>query len=401
VVVLLAAVTPPCRLVAQDRLVGERVVGIGASFDAIRFSGAGLQQSNFSGLDSTRVRSLSQMSIPVTAVWPVGGGWRMDATALYAAGTVTFADATAAGGERRATLRGTSDMRLRASGPMLREGLLATIGVNLPAGQTSLNGEEFSALRILSAPALGVGSSPVGAGLSGTVGVVSAHDVGRWAIAAGLSYEVRGTFQPVAALSAGAPSTEFRPGGVVRGSLAADRVIGAHRLNLAFAADAFGEDRLQGDASAGDAVARVRLGPVFSSDIQLYLGVRHFRELLVYGSHRWRAPYARDGVTVNASSGSYVDIGTRGAVRVTPSIDIFSALDGRWHSGLGVDQGLPTAGVRSGSVTLGGSARRGPVTAQPYVRLQAGSLSQRGAEIAVPRQGFAGVVPGFVLFTRF
>jgi hypothetical protein len=386
---------------AQERLVGERVVGVGLSFDAVSFSGAGLAQAGFAGLDSARVRSVRQVAIPVSAAWPIGGGWRMDLTTLYASGTVAYRDQSAPTDRREATLAGPSDIRVRATGRLLHDAVVVTIGANAPTGRTSLDLDQFSALRVVSAPALGLGSSPVGAGPSGTIGVVTSREVGPWALAAGVSYEMRGTFQPVAALTAGSPSTDFRPGGVVRGSLAADRMIGAHRLNLAVATDVFAEDRLRGGtASTGD-LARVQLGPVLSSDVQLQLGVRRLREWLVYGSHRWRAPFSRDGRTVRESSGTYIDAGTRGAVRVTRMADLFAGLDARWHSGLGIDQGVPTAGVRSGSTTIGASIRRGRMTLQPYLRAQAGTLVQRGIDVPSVSQGFVGVVPGFVLFTRF
>jgi hypothetical protein len=41
------------------------------------------------------------------------------------------------------------------------------------------------------------------------------------------------------------------------------------------------------------------------------------------------------------------------------------------------------------------------MTLQPYLRAQAGTLVQRGIDVPSVSQGFVGVVPGFVLFTRF
>src|SRR5918992_681898 len=48
---------------------------------------------------------------------------------------------------------------------------------------------------------------------------------GDWAWAAGLSYEVRGRFAPVAALSAGLPSPDFDPGDALHFSLATDGLL--------------------------------------------------------------------------------------------------------------------------------------------------------------------------------
>jgi hypothetical protein len=81
--------------------------------------------------------------------------------------------------------------------------------------------------------------------------------------------------------------------------------------------------------------------------------------------------------------------------------DLILGLDGRWHSGLGVDQGLPTSGVTSGSLTAGVQFTRGLLAVQPYVRLQAGSLRQRAALVQSSAQSFVGTGGGLVVVTRF
>ncbi len=80
--------------------------------------------------------------------------------------------------------------------------------------------------------------------------------------------------------------------------------------------------------------------------------------------------------------------------------DVIMAGEGRWHSGLGVDEGMPTAGVRSASLTLGIDGRRGLLSLQPYVRAQAGQLHQRGSGNDV-RPSFVGLAGGLVLVSRF
>ena len=386
---------------AQERLLGDHSIGAAALFETISFGGAGLLQSNFAGLDTSRITRVQQFGLPVTAASPLGGGWRVDVTTLFAHGTVTYTDPKASGGTRTAALNGLSDLRLRASGRLLNDAVVMTIGVNAPTGRTALTTTQFSTLRILAAPGLGLGSSPVGAGPSGTVGVVYGAQAGPWGLAMGGSYEFRGSYQPVAALSAGAPSADFRPGGVIRASLGADRVIGPHRLSLAFAADVFSDDKLRNGASTTLRSATVRLGPVLSSDAQLQIAAPRFRDLIVYSAYRWRAPFARDGQTVTGSSGHYLEAGVRAALPISRNSDMVFATDGRLHSGLGVDQGLPTAGVKSGSATLGLNARLGLLSVQPYVRAQAGSLTQRAALLSTGAQSFAGVSSGLVVMTKF
>jgi len=391
---------------AQDRLVGSKLAAVGASFESISFGDAGLVQTAFNGLDSVRVQRVRQFTLPLTAAMPMGAGWRLDITTLYSTGSVTYRDGSANGASRTATLAGVSDIRLRATGRVLRDGLIVTVGANAPTGRTTLSTAEFSALRILSSPALGMGSTPVGAGPSGTVGAVVPQQLGGWQMAYGASYEVRGRYQPIAALTAGSASADFQPGGVARASITGDRIVGPHRLIVAMAADVFATDRLGGPVGTGTSgsssrESTVRLGPVFSADGQLQLSVPRTRELLAYSAYRWRAPFSRDGITVERSSGTYLESGVRGALSMGPGRDFVFATDGRWHSGLGVDQGLPTSGVTSGSLTLGVNVRRGLMTLQPYMRGQAGSLSQPTASVRRASQSFRGAAAGLVFSSRF
>lgn len=390
---------------AQDRLLTRAVFASSMTGETIRFGGDGLVQLGFAGLDSARVTSVSQVSLPFSTGVTLGRGWRVDVTALMAAGRVTYRDMTPGGKTQTAILTGVSDLRIRGTGSVLHESLFLTVGANIPTGRTSLSIEEFSTLRILAAPALGMSSSPVGSGVSGTLGLVYARTVQEWSVAAGASYEHRGEFQPVAALQAGAPSADFIPGGVVRTSLSADRLVGEHRLTLAFTADVFAEDRLRGAVTSGTTrevteLARVQLGPVYSLDAQVALALPRVRNTVAYSSYRWRAPYLRDGVRVAESNAHYLEGGVRTSVPVTLTTDLSMGIDGRLHTGLGVDLGLPSAGVASAGGMLMLDMRHGQFNIQPYVRMQAGALSQRNsASSSTP--SFYGASTGIVVVTRF
>ena len=393
-----ALAAPRTPLLAQDRLLGLRAAGAGVTAEAVRFGGDGVSQASLLGGDSLRVTRVSQLSVPVTAVVPLGRSWTLDATTVYATGSVQLAGAA----RRTATLSGLSDVRLRATGRLLNETVLLTAGVNLPTGRQELDGEQLTALRTIAAPALGMLAPPVGQGPSGTLGVLLARQAGAWAVAGGVSYEVRGEFAPVAALVAGAPSIDFTPGDVVRASLGADRLVGRHRVSLAFSADVFAEDRLRAGgatagAAAGATLAEVRLGPVLTTDLQLQLAAPRLRELVLWSTNRWRARFSRDGVTVPGSNGNYLDGGLRGSLPLGVRTDLFAAADARWHTGLEVDDALATAGVTGGGLTLGLSRRAGALTVQPFVRGQAGRLRfQRAADAT-----FTGGTAGLTILTRF
>lgn len=387
---------------AQERLLGERTLGVGPTAEWVRFGGAGLALTDAIAGDTLRVRRVTQVSFPVSAAMTLGGAWRLDVTSLLGSGTATFTDR--AGRERTASLAGMSDVRARATGRLFSDAVLLTIGVNAPTGRTSLDGTQYGALRVLAAPALGLGSSPVGAGPSGVLGMVVARQAAAWTVAAGASYEHRGRFQPVAALVAGAPSIDFRPGGVMRASLSADRLIGRHRLHLATAADVFAADRLRdGRAPAGAIadLAAVRLGPVLATDAQVEWATPRLRELVTYASYRWRAPFARDGITVTGSDAQYLDGGVRATVPVRPSLDVVLGSDVRWHSGLGVESGLPGAGVTSALVLAGLRVRARRLSWQPFVRAQGGRLRLRDAGRTTASEAITGVTGGMIAVVRF
>jgi hypothetical protein len=386
---------------AQSRLVTRHAAGLGAAFDVVRFGGSGIEQFGFAGRDSVRVRGATQLTIPVAVASSLGAGWRLDVTALHAMGRVTFDDART-GASGAVTLRGTSDVRLRATGRFLLDGLVATVGVNAPTGRTTLGDGEYSALRVLVAPALALGSTPVGTGPSGILGLVASRLAGPWTVALGGSFEHRGRYQPVAALTAGTDAADFRPGSVVRTSMAAERLVGAHRLNLGLAADLFREDRLRGVVGGdggGASLATVQLGPVLTADAQLQLGAARWREVVVYSSALWRARYARDGLTVAGSSGRYVEGGLRAARPVRTGTDVVFAAAARVHSGLATDLGLATRAVRAGDFTVGLRSAVGPISLQPYLRGQAGVLGNRGG--VLPSRSFRGFTSGLVLQGRF
>jgi hypothetical protein len=386
---LAAPLAPLASLAAQDRLLGLRAAGAGVTAETVWF-GDGVAQAGLLGGDSLRVTRVSQLSVPITAVTPIGSSWTLDATTVYATGSVQLAGAAG----RTATLSGLSDVRLRATGRLLDETVLLTAGVNLPTGRQELDGEQLTALRTIAAPALGMLAPPVGPAARRACRSGPARRAGAWAVAGGVSYEVRGEFAPVAALVAGAPSIDFTPGDVVRASLGADRLVGRHRLSLALSADLFAEDRLR---AGGATLAEVQLGPVLTTDLQLQLAAPRLRELVLWSTNRWRARFSRDGVTVPGSAGNYLDGGLRGSLPLGVRTDLFAAADARWHTGLDVGDALATAGVTGGGLTLGLSRRVAALTVQPFVRGQAGRLRFQRATDA----SFTGGTAGLTILTRF
>lgn len=395
-----AGVALPAALAAQDRLLASSVMAIGITADRATFGNTGYAQAGVFGADSVRAQRLTQFGVPVSLSLAISPLWTLDVQTLYSQLTLGYrAMAPTATATREATLSGASDVRTRLTGRLLNDAVVFTVGANLPTGATKLTGNDFLVLQTASAPAIGLGTPPVGTGPSGTLGVVGARQVAGGALAIGGSYEFRGTYQPVAALVAGAPSADFRPGNVTRLSMGYDRLVGKHRLVLSASADLFQNDVLTDRRLSTPVVSAVRLGPVITTDAQLHLAVARAREFLLWGSHRFRERFERDGRTVAGSNGSYVDVGVRTRLPLARTLDLLLTADARHHSGLAINQGLATARSTSGSGTIGLLVQAGRYSIQPYLRGRQGDVQPRADNAAsVP---FRGASAGLVLLTRF
>jgi hypothetical protein len=143
---------------------------------------------------------------------------------------------------------------------------------------------------------------------------------------------------------------------------------------------------------------------VLTSDAQLSLAVPGVREAVLWVSNRWRTRFARDGITVDGSSGDFLDGGARTRTPVGRRTDLLIAIDGRWQSGLAFDDALLTASAAAAGMTMGIAHRVGGglgdgtgVTIQPFVRAQAGRVRSSAAAAS----GIAGGIVGLTILSRF
>lgn len=398
----LVCMASPLNLNAQDRLVGSRVLAAAATIEGVSFGSDGYMQPGTLGGDSISLKSIQQYSVPISLVLPLGSQWTVDLQSAFVQSRLTWAEAGSSATENHETsLSGMTDVRLRATGRLLDDAVVLTAGVNLPTGQSELDGNGMTVLRATAAPALALGVPPVGAGPAATLGMVYAREWLGWAVAVGASYETRGKYQPVAAMAAGLPSLDFKPGNVIRGSLGLDRLIGAHRLSITAAADVYGNDKLESESSGySDSFASVQLGPIITTDLQLQLAIPQFREFVVWGVNRYRSRYEQNSIGVEGTNGNYFDAGVRTTSALSANTDVLVTADMRMHSGLASSQGLATSGVTAFGATAGLVRRSGGLSFQPYLRAQTGTLRPRESGTAA-NTSFTGFSAGLVIVTRF
>ncbi|MDF2773077.1 MAG: hypothetical protein K0S86_2572 [Geminicoccaceae bacterium] len=385
-----SASSPP--LGAQGRLVGYRTSTLGPIYERWSF-GDGLYQTALAGGDSVRVEGASQLTLPISLSVPLGERWSVDLSGAYASGTVSLASADTALGVSRYRVSGLTDLRLRATGRVVGDNVIVTLGVNLPTGKTSLDAEEFSAMRVLAAPAFGFQTPTLGLGAGGTAGVVVARQVAGWAWALGGSYELRNAYDPVTFVG------EMNPSDAVHLSVGGDGLVGRHGMTVGVSADLFTKDRLApleppGGGASGAAAAETQLGPIVTADWQLRVATSRFRELTLYAVDRYRTKYKRGGAAVDGSSGNYLDAGVRGVLPVSRASAVLGHLNVRNHTGLRSDNSLATAAITSAALTLGLVQDLGNGYAlQPFARAQAGR-AKTGNNSASARGLAAGVTLG-------
>lgn len=380
---------------AQVKLAGDAMTAVGPVFEVWKFGGGGIPQPTIDGASSVTVTRASQWSIPVSVMVPFGSRFSVDLTTAYASSDVRISGTDPITGTDGYSLSGVADVRLRATGHIIGDNVLLTAGLNLPTGETELNEEELSALRVVGAPALSFQVPVLGIGTGGTLGVVLAHELGAWSWALGTSYEMRKQYTPIS-VAAGIP-VDFSPGDAVRLSLGSSRLFGQHSMTFGLSADFFAKEELKNGTSTGTAVGQSQLGPIYTADLQFEVASSRLRELTFYAVDRYRTEYEREGKKVSDSDANYLDVGVRAVAPLAARTGLLMSINGRHQTGLASDDFLTTAGIASGSLTLGLQQRvGGNYSLQPFVRLQGGRLESGDASSTVT--GFTG---GLTIGARF
>ncbi|MGQ0646439.1 MAG: hypothetical protein ACT4P7_02640 [Gemmatimonadaceae bacterium] len=380
-VALLGIVAFGRELGAQGALLKRRQASVSPRLERITFADSGIRD----GDTGSPIKTVEQVSVPFGASFSTARGWTLDVAAAFTTGTVEYDNGATT------EINGISDVRVRASGKLLGDGLILSLGANLPTGATGLDTAQLAALRVLAAPALGINLPAFGFGPSGAVGLVGTRLLGNWVGALGLSYEFRGRFSPIAALQAGA-DPEFDPGNTTRVSLGLEGFVGDSRLSVQGGADFYSDDRLTTDAG----VSTLKLGPVISLESSLSFSGTRIRDGRAFGAVRRRASFSRDGETVSGGDGVYFSAGIEGGVVVTRTIDVHIAGDGLVHSGLEVDNTLMTAKASYVGVLLGIRARGASGVFEPFVRVGTGTI-EPGTESST----FSAFAAGLTLILRF
>ena len=119
------------------------------------------------------IQDVAQAAVPIQFRVVAGGRWTFDLTGAYAAAAIHIVGDSLTGKEDKVPLlQGPTDVKLRASGPIIGDNLVLTAGVNIPSGITRLDGDQTSVLQTVGAPALHMPIGAYGTGTGGTLGLI-------------------------------------------------------------------------------------------------------------------------------------------------------------------------------------------------------------------------------------
>lgn len=370
--VMLAVVPSAAR--AQASLGGTLGGQTGVTFEQWHF---GCCTGATSG--STSIKDASEWTVPITAFVPVGPV-AFDVYTAWMHGSVTSRGA----GAPTQSLNGLTDTYLRGAVHVAGDALLATVGVNVPTGKTTLTTDQLGALEVLGAPALRYQTPVLGTGWGGTAGLVYTMHAGTWSWGFGTSYEYRGQYSPAQAQALGLGSGDFdlRPGQAIRLSLGTDGLVGQSDMSMSLASTFYTEDHVALTAG-GTPPQPITLGPMFTGEWQLRAAAGGIRDLTVFAFDRYRMQYERDGTRVPGTDGNELEIGAGGSVPLGARTAFVVGVRGRWHTGLSVDTSLPTAGIVSGGGDIGLSWLAGPFAFHPAIGGELGRLDTGPSTISV------------------
>lgn len=335
---------------AQDALLPTAAWGSGVGLSAWYFS-TPLPQSGGA------LQAVTQVAVPFR-IRAVFGRFGMDISGAGAAGAALFKSGEGEDEEMRVvTLFGPTDLKLRLTGPVVGDNLVATLGVNIPTGKVGMNSEETEALQIIGAPSLRMPVASFGTGAGVTLGLIRAFNFDSWALALGASGEQRSEYNPIAiALLSSTSETKIKPGMALHFTGAIDRALGESRLGVLVTADQFSRDEVSVDAGTPTSY---QLGPQIGVAAKLDIGSRRWRTSELTLSYKLRGEFSdAEGDKVSGSSGTYLEGSLGGVLGREGRTGLILGTDFRMHSGLSFTDALVGAATTSAGVSIGWESPR-------------------------------------------
>ena len=216
-------------------------------------TGFAYQRYHFSDSVGTNgVTSVSQWSIPLVVVAPLGRQMSLDVTTHLAHNEVS--------GATTQTFTGLTDTQLRLLYTLGRDRAVASLAVNLPTGKHSFSTSQFVVSSSMSSPYLSFPVSSLGTGFAVTGGLAYTVPTGGWNVGFAGSVRYVSSYRPFSD-----QLVTYTPGLEGRLRVGADRLIGQRaRLLLGATYSTYSTDQFSG---TGIVSGWFNPGPRFIADV--------------------------------------------------------------------------------------------------------------------------------------
>ena len=185
------------------------------------------------------IKSITQWSLPLVLVTPVGRSISVDLTSYFVSGRV---ETYGGGDSSKQTLSGLTDTQLRVLYTLRRDRAVASLSFNLPTGRHSLSTSQSQVNGAVGSNYLSFPVSSLGTAFGVTGGLAYAQQAGSWNLGFSGSLRYLASYEPFSD-----QSVSYSPGVEVRIRAGADRLLGrSARLLLGLTTSTFSSDLFTG-----------------------------------------------------------------------------------------------------------------------------------------------------------
>jgi len=200
---------------------------------------SGLEARGISFDAGLGLKSISELVLPIGAIWTASPRLAFDLGVRYARVTRTpEADSLAS-----ASVSGLTDLQVRGVYQIVPDAVVLTVAANVPTGRTKLTAEELPAAGSVASELIPFPVSSFGSGANVTSGIAVAVPFAGWALGLGGSYRLSGAYAPLADVD-----SSYKAGGEFRFRVGADRLVGQGRVSLGFTYSSFSQDEFGGSS---------------------------------------------------------------------------------------------------------------------------------------------------------
>jgi hypothetical protein len=182
-----------------------------------------------SGADKT----VTQLSVPIAIIVPIGSRFTVDLSTAWADSRVS------SGGTESSKISGLTDTQLRGNLSLFDGSAIFTLGLNLPTGMYKVPDGQQEAAGQIGSDFLLYPVSSMGSGAAATGGIAIAKTLGEWNLGFGGSFRKSTSFD---AYEVQSDVLKFEPGSEARVRLGLDRAVGDGRISLAGTWSTFTDD---------------------------------------------------------------------------------------------------------------------------------------------------------------